>query len=77
MNIPEDVAVGFITRNLSDHGLVAFWEDGRLRPFLELIAKGKTIAAAAEYQSVTGAAVLECHLAVALAVASQAAKSTP
>ena len=54
MNIPEDVAVGFITRNLSDRGLVAFWEDSRLHQFRGLVAEGKTIAAAAEYQSVTG-----------------------
>jgi hypothetical protein len=75
VKIQEDVAVGFIVRNLSDRGLVAFWEDETLHSFRDLVADGKTIAAAAEYESVTGAALPECHLAVALAVASERANA--
>ncbi|MEO6998698.1 MAG: hypothetical protein ABI112_11495 [Terracoccus sp.] len=68
--IKEDVAVEFIVQNLSDQSLVAFLGHERLHAFRDLVADGKTIAAAAEYQSVTGASLPECHLAVELAVAS-------
>ena len=67
--IPEDVAVGFIVHHLSNQSLAAFLGDERMRAFRDLVADGKTIAAAAEYQSVTGAGLPECHLAVELAVA--------
>lgn len=69
--IREDVAVEFIVRNLSNQSLMAFLGDERLRTFRDLVADGKTIAAAAEYQSVTGAGLPECHLAVELTVAGK------
>ena len=68
--IQEEVAVGFIVNNLSHQSLVAFLGDDRLRAFRDLVADGKTIAAAKEYRSVTGAGLPECHLAVELEVAS-------
>ncbi|MDQ2757856.1 MAG: hypothetical protein M3Y71_15095 [Actinomycetota bacterium] len=68
--IREDVAVGFIVHNLSNQSLVAFLGDERLRAFRDLVADGKTIAAAAEYEAVTGAGLPECHLAVELTVVS-------
>ena len=68
--IQEGVAVEFIVNNLSNQSLVAFLGDDRLRAFRDLVADGKTIAAAKEYQSVTGAGLPECHLAVELEVAS-------
>lgn len=74
--IREDVAVGFIVDNLSTRSLLAFLGDESLRVFRDLVADGKTIAAAAEYKSATGAGLPECHLAVELAVASKRA-STP
>lgn len=73
--IHEDVAVEFIVRNLSSQSLDAFLSDERLRGFRDLVVDGKTIAAAAEYQSVTGAGVPECHLAVEVLVASKRAPS--
>ncbi len=76
MKIQEDVAVGFIVQNLSNQSLVTFWDNERLRAFRDLVVDGKTVAAAAEYKSVTGADLPECHLAVALAVAS-GSSSTP
>lgn len=71
--IPEDVAVGFIVQNLSNQGLVAFFGTEALRAFRDLVTDGKTIAAAAEYRSVTGANLPECQLVVALFVASRQA----
>ncbi len=65
--ISEGVAVGFITRNLMDRGLVSLWEDERFAAFRGLVADGKKIAAAQAYQIVTGAGLQECHLAVELA----------
>ena len=76
MKIKEDVAVTFIVRNLSGQGLVAWREDERFRAFRDLVTDGKPIAAAEEYQKVTGANLPECHLAVTLAVASQRATAT-
>ncbi|MEP6798316.1 MAG: hypothetical protein ABI890_09220 [Lapillicoccus sp.] len=75
MTVKEDVAVGFIIRNLMDGGLVALWEDEKFRTFRDLVADRKTIAAAKEYQSVTGADLPECHLAVKLVVAFEEATS--
>lgn len=74
--IREDVAVEFIVGNLSNQSLATFLDDERLRTFRGLVADGKAIAAAAEYQSVTGAGLPECHLAVELAVAGTRAPST-
>lgn len=71
--IQEDVAVGFIVRNLSNLSLEGFLGDERLRAFRDLVADGKKIAAAAEYKSVTGADLPECHLVVELTVASKRA----
>lgn len=71
--IREDVAVDFIVGNLSNQSLAAFLGDERLGTFRDLVADGKTIAAAAEYQSVTGAGLPECHLVVELTVASKRA----
>ncbi len=71
--IHEDVAVEFIVENLSNQSLVAFLGDERLSVFRDLVADGKTIAAAEEYKSVTGAGLPECHLAVELEVASKRA----
>ncbi len=68
--IQEEVAVGFIVNNLMHQSLVAFLGDDRLRAFRDLVADGKTIAAAKEYRSVTGAGLAECHLAVELEVES-------
>lgn len=68
--IHEDVAVRFIVENLSNQSLVNFLGGERLRSFRDLVADGKTIAAAEEYQSITGAGLPECHLAVELEVAS-------
>ncbi|MEO5746105.1 MAG: hypothetical protein ABIQ53_16165 [Terracoccus sp.] len=73
--IHEDVAVGFIVDNLSNQSLVAFLGDERLRAFRDLVADGKTIAAAEEYKTVTGAGLPECHLAVELEVARTRAPS--
>lgn len=66
----EDAAEAFIVRNLSDRGLSAWREDETFRGFRDLVTDGKLIAAAEEYQKVTGAKLSECHLAVALAVGS-------
>ena len=71
MKIKEDVAVAFIVRNLSDRSLVAWREDEAFRGFRGLVADGKRIAAAQEYQKVTGATLDECHLAVTLAAGGQ------
>ena len=76
MKIKEDVAVAFIARNLSDRGLAAWREDERFRGFRDLVTDGKPIAAAEEYQKVTGAKLPECHLAVTLAVAGPRAAAT-
>ncbi len=74
--IREDAAVGFIVNNLSDQSLVAFLADETLSIFRDLVADGKTIAAAAEYQSVTGASLQECHLAVEVTVACNRAATS-
>lgn len=73
--IREDVAVGFIINNLSNRSLRALLDEERLRAFRDLVADGKTIAAAEEYQSVTGADIPECHLAVEVTVACNRAST--
>ncbi len=76
MKIKEDVAVAFITRNLSDQGLAAWRDDERFRTFRDLVRAGSEIAAAEEYQRVTGADLPECHLAVTLAAADHGATAS-
>lgn len=71
VKISEDAAEAFIVRNLSDRGLGAWREDETFRVFRDLVTDGKLIAAAEEYQKVTGAKLSECHLAVTLAVRSE------
>ena len=76
VKIKEEDAVAFIIRNLSDRGILAWREDGTFRRFHELLADGKDIAAAEDYQKVTGATLSECHLAVTLAVGGQPTSAT-
>jgi hypothetical protein len=65
--IGEDAVVKFIGRNF-DVSKAAFVTDDRFEEFRSLARQDKKeIAAAKEYQDLTGASVEECHLATTFA----------
>jgi hypothetical protein len=67
VKIDESAAADFIITNLADRSLSAFLDQSTLAEFLRLVEARKEIAAAQEYQRVTGADLGQCHFAVHLA----------
>jgi hypothetical protein len=67
VRISEGVATEFVLRNLADQSLADYLSAEPLQPFVDLVRTGKEIAAAQQYQQVTGADLPEAHLAVQIA----------
>jgi hypothetical protein len=67
VRVDEKVAVGFVVDNLQQQSLTAFLDEPRLREFVRLVRAGQEIAAAKEYETVTGAKLAQCHFAVLVA----------
>ena len=62
MKLPIAVAVAFVERHFSEQ-VPQFIAKPELQQFVELVRQGAQIAAAKEYQRVTGASLNECQLA--------------
>lgn len=64
--VSEDTVADFIARNF-DIGTAVLITDDRFEKFRSLACDNKEIAAAKEYQELTGASLAECHLATTFA----------
>jgi hypothetical protein len=67
MMFTEKSAVKFIVTNLSDKSANEYFAQDKFQEFMNLIAQGREIAAAQQYQKVTGCRMKDCHFAAAIA----------
>lgn len=67
MIFTEKSAVKFIVANLSDQNVNEYFTQDKFQEFMSLIAQGKEIAAAQQYQRVTGCSMKDCHFAASIA----------
>jgi hypothetical protein len=62
VNVSEDTVLSFMAKNF-DLSKAVLATDDRFESFRSLALHGKAIAAAQEYEKLTGASLEECHLA--------------
>lgn len=67
-NVSEKAVVDFVANNLRDKGASQYFAEDNLKHFCALVAEGKNIAAAKEFEIQTGSSLETCHFAVALAM---------
>ena len=67
MQISESVAAEFVLTHLTDRSLTEYLAQDVFRDFAQLVRDGKEIAAAQQYQQVTGVGLPQAHFAVRVA----------
>lgn len=67
MIFTDKSAITFIVTNLDTMSANEYFTQAKFQEFMNLIAQGKVIAAAQQYQKVTGCSMKDCQIAASIA----------